>query len=177
MVTVHCLSTFASWPSPTVAISSGVATMDSGKNSATVIARASTGHSSPANSNAYPSSRQVPCSRSRVVSQAHNPGAVGTWCRPDTGLWSIRRSLRRSTQATGIPLRATMTSRGSPTKTMASAPQTAATVTVPTRAATPVTAPVSRYAMARQGQADSRKPGRDMACHTFRECMCMTDQG
>ncbi|GDY76275.1 hypothetical protein SAV31267_057600 [Streptomyces avermitilis] len=74
-------------------------------------------------------------------------------------------------EATGIPASATQTSSGSPTRTTARAPPITATVTIPTSAAIPAAAPVSRYRTDRHGHDDSRKPGLDMACHTFRGCM------
>jgi len=79
VVTVHCLSTFVSWPSPIVAMRSGVAAMERGKSSATVTTSASSGHSRTANSTVYASSRQVICSLSRVVSHDRSPGAAGSW--------------------------------------------------------------------------------------------------
>ncbi len=177
VVTVHCLSTFASWPPPTVAISSGVATMDSGQSRETATTSASTGHSNTANSRAWPNSRHVACSLMRVVSQAQRPWARGARCGSAAGSASISRIRWRSTQATGIPARAARTSSGIPTSTTVRTAPAAAVAAISTSATAPVTAPVSRYPAERHGHDDSRKPGPDMACHTFRGCMEVTVEG
>ncbi|CAM5734072.1 hypothetical protein SBADM41S_12177 [Streptomyces badius] len=108
-------------PSPPAAIITGVPISPPHTRRTVPTASASNGHSTHAKSSAYANSRQVHRSWSRVRSQDAKPGAGGSRCGSASGTGSISRSLRRSSAASGMPERTSVSSSGTPMTTTASA--------------------------------------------------------
>ena len=113
-------------------------------------------HNAAALTTAYPSSRHVDRSRSRVCSHDFHPGASGAACGSKVGRSSTNRRRTRSQRATTIPLSRHAANNTKPITTIARIAPATTIATIAAAVRAPSNTPLTRYARQRQGQADSR---------------------